>query len=67
MDYQKVDHLNQAIAQAMLIGPLDGAYHRTRNAVRQFIAQRFNAAFLNTRDASELERLKTLYDSIMEK
>jgi hypothetical protein len=57
--------LDEAIKNALLIGPLDQAISRTHFAIRDFLAQRFGVAYFNVDNPQELERLQTLFESIV--
>lgn len=56
--------LREAILVALCVGPLNQAENRIVSSVKDFLAQRFGAAYL-TAQGSELDRLEALYKSIV--
>lgn len=56
--------LEEAVYRALAVGPLNMVITRTRAHVRDFIAQKFAAAYLKAESEAELERLVELWNQI---
>lgn len=58
--------LEEAIAFALMVGPLSDCQERLYYQIRDFLAQRFGVAYLQT-SGEELERLQELFENITRK
>lgn len=56
--------LDQAIEDALCIGPLNDVQNRTYLIIKDYLAQKFGTAMLQAKD-SEADRLQQLYQLII--
>ncbi len=56
--------LDEAITNALCVGPLSELRERLYNHVKDFMAQRFGVAYLGARDAEELKLLESLFEGL---
>lgn len=57
-------NVNDAIDKGLCIGPMAGIRKGTQASVRDFLAQKFQAAFDRAESEAELERLKQLWTAL---
>lgn len=56
--------LDEAVYRGLSVGPLCDVIQRTRAQVRDFLAQKFGAAYLRANSEEELERLVELWNQV---
>lgn len=56
--------IDMAILNATMIGPMSELNDRVKHAVRDFLTQKFAAAYLNAKTPEELKSLQDLWSQI---